>query len=79
MQRNQKVPGEPTRVVAEARKRGKPNRPQPPQPPPVVHHEAAVAHHSWESNMARIEAGIRQVIKHILVIHEHAGQQKGFY
>ena len=62
MQRNQKVPGEPTRVVAEARKRGKPNRaPAPQQQPPVVHHDAAVAQHSWESNMARIEAGIRQV------------------
>ena len=62
LQRNQKVPGEPTRVVAEARKRGKPNRaPAPQQHPPVVHHDAAVAQHSWESNMARIEAGIRQV------------------
>ena len=70
------MPGEPSRLVAEARKRGKPNRqpaaaaaaaaPSNTQAQAAVvaaqaHHEAAAAQHSWESNMARIEAGIRQV------------------
>lgn len=81
------MPGEPSRLVAEARKRGKPNRAQnantananahaaaAANAAPAVaaaaasastmaaaHHDAAAAQQSWESNMARIEAGLRQV------------------
>jgi len=105
LQRNQKVPGEPSKLVAEARKRGKPNRPaaqvaaahihQPPAVMPDIgggvvpgqhipaasgqgvanHHDAAMAHHhSWESNMARIEAGLRQDMmnRHEMARHESA-------
>ena len=70
LSRNQKVPGEPSRLVAEARKRGKPNRVQnvaaahassaASANPIAAHHDAAAAQQSWESNMARIEAGLRQ-------------------
>ena len=79
MSRNQKVPGEPSRLVAEARKRGKPNRVQnvaaahassaASANPIAAHHDAAAAQQSWESNMARIEAGLRQVENEFLLMH----------
>jgi len=71
LQRNQKVPGEPSRLVAEARKRGKPNRTNNqnngagqavvnhqhnPAAVAANQHDAATAQQNWEANMARIEA-----------------------